>query len=129
MPELQLLLAFDAAEWPFPTIENAQGVSAMLHSLARMQELGAQVVLCSHGKTTSPTILDQNLSYVRTIEKRWRNFLATHHAPNIEQAWLSSLIQYPYDEIVSHAASDIDHAFYREVHENNVRYVLQWLLL
>lgn len=129
LPELQLLLAFDAVEWPFPAIENAQSVGAMLHSLERLQTLGAHTVLCSHGTTTSPAIVDQNLSYVRTIEGRWRSVLASHGAPDIEQQRPTTLIQYSYEDVVGHSLLAIDHAFYREVHEQNVRYVLQWLLL
>ncbi|GHO82869.1 hypothetical protein [Dictyobacter formicarum] len=102
----------------------------MLQSLERLQTLGAHMVLCSHGTTTSPDVVRQNLSYVRTIESRCRNFLASHAAPDTEQQRPSTLIQYFYEDVVDHCSLlGIDHAFYREVHKQNVRYVLQWLLL
>src|ERR1700730_12748028 len=53
IPELRLLLAFDAAEKPLPLIEDAAGVQPMLTTLERFLALQPERVLCSHGKTTS----------------------------------------------------------------------------
>jgi hypothetical protein len=91
-------------------------------------------VLCSHGKTTSPTIVKANLTYFREIERRCREVLARHLStgPELEQS--STLIGYSFDEVVAEAAAMIevpdpfDRTFYSQVHDANIRSVMQWLM-
>lgn len=132
LPELRLLLAFDAVEWPLPTIENAHGVSAMQTTLDTLQQLQPQTVLCSHGETTQPHILQDNSSYLQTLKKRCRTVLATQPASALHTQQPSQLIQYPYEEVLGATTQPpiaLDHTFYRDVHEQNIRNVFQWLLL
>jgi glyoxylase-like metal-dependent hydrolase (beta-lactamase superfamily II) len=128
LPELRLLLAFDVAESPFPTIGSADSVGDMLSTLEKLQALQPATVLCSHGQTSDPAILTDNLTYLRTIEERARLLLASQHPSDQQLEQASELINYPYAEVIAGNTASIDHNFYQEMHTQNVRYTLQWLL-
>ncbi|GCF11060.1 MBL fold metallo-hydrolase [Dictyobacter arantiisoli] len=118
IPELRILLAFDCAEQPFPTIEDPH---ALRTTLERLQKLHPQIVLCSHGKSVQPQILAQNLAYLRQLEACCRDIRGA------EQLTTSTL--YPYQQALHDANltldSPIDHNFYRDVHQNNLQTVWQ----
>lgn len=134
LPELQLLLAFDAVETPIPLLKNAASAQNMFTTLERFLSLHPQRVLCSHGRTTSPAIIQANLTYFREIERRCRTVLARHHPTETELEHASTLIGYPLDEVVTQAASAIeipepvDRDFYSWAHDANARYIMQWLM-
>ena len=130
LPEIRLLLAFDAAEKPLPLIESAESVQQMYDTLEHFIALQPQRVLCAHGKTTDISIVTQNLHYLQEIEQRGRTLLATHHPSNTELEHHSALIRYSFDDVVAPSSdiSEADRAFYTWAHERNVQYVLQWLL-
>lgn len=134
IPELSLLLAFDAVETPLPLIKNVAGVQSMFTTLERFQRLQPQGVLCSHGGTTSASIIEVNLGYFREIERRCRAVL-THHLPTaaeLEQA--ARLIKYSLDDVIADGVRLMDmrdysgDAFYSQAHNDNVRYIMQWLM-
>ncbi len=128
LPELRLLLAFDAVENPLPCIENAEAVPSMFATLERFIALQPERVLCSHGKTTSPALVQENLAYLREIEHRSRQLLLTHHPTPQELEHASALIAYPLDEVIASATEPVDRTFYGWAHEANVRYILEWLM-
>ncbi|MDQ2714887.1 MAG: MBL fold metallo-hydrolase [Chloroflexota bacterium] len=127
LPELRLLLAFDAAEMPLPLIENAACAPLMFASLERMIALQPLRVLCSHGKTTSPDQLQANLAYLREIEQRCQTLLTTRRpeAADLEQG--AALIDYPLDEVLAAINEPVDRRFYGRAHDNNVRSIMGWL--
>jgi len=127
VPELRLLLAFDAAEFPLPLLESAQSVQTMFNTLDQFLALQPQRVLCSHGKTTSISTVQANMSYLREIERRCRTFLANHHPTDLSRAYM--LINYPFDEVVAGIQEPIDREFYAAAHEDNVRYIMQYCML
>jgi glyoxylase-like metal-dependent hydrolase (beta-lactamase superfamily II) len=135
IPELRLLLAFDAVETPVPLIENAVGVQSMFTTLEHFLSLRPQRVLCSHGKTTSPTIIEANLTYCREIERRCRAVLARYQPTKAELEQASTLIGYSFDAVMADAASmievskPVDHSFYSQAHEDNVRYIMLSLMM
>src|SRR5947209_3593285 len=95
LPELRILLAFDAVEKPLPCIENAEAVPDMFDTLERFLALQPHRVLCSHGKTTSPALVRENLAYLHEIERRCRSFLRKLHPTLKELAQATELIEYP----------------------------------
>ena len=127
IPELRLLLAFDAVEMPLPIIEDAAGVQPMFNTLERFLALQPERVLCSHGKTTSPALISTNLAYLREIERRSRAMLSTHSPDNAELEHASQLIGYPFEEIVP-PNEEVDRTFYTWAHESNTRNIIQWLM-
>lgn len=134
IPELRLLFAFDAAEWPLPLLENAQGFPMMCTTLQHFLMLEPQHVLCSHGKTTESGVISNNLNYLKAIEQHGRAFLATSH-PNIKESeQVAALINYPFEAAIaditgSQASLDaiLDPEFYAWAHENNAQAILEWL--
>ena len=128
MPELRLLLAFDAVEEPVPIIEGANCVPHMFTTLAQLIALQPQRVLCSHGKTTSPGQVKQNLAYIREIERRCKAVLQKRRPGETGLVHVSELINYPFDEVVGKTTRNIDRTFYTWAHENNCQAILKWLL-
>jgi len=134
IPELRLLFAFDAAEWPLPLIENALSVPMMYATLEHFQILEPQHVLCSHGRTTEPDVIKRNMDYLKAIEQHGRAFLTSSHSDIKELEHVSSLINYPFEAAIADITGSsldkiFDSEFYAEAHENNTRAVLEWLYL
>lgn len=128
LPELRLLLAFDAVEMPVPIIENADAVRSMQQTLVDFLALQPQRVLCSHGKTTGIEQVERNLAYLREIERRSHAYLLTHHPSAAELEQPSALIDYPFEEVIALETAPIDRTFYSWAHDNNVRCTLQWFM-
>jgi glyoxylase-like metal-dependent hydrolase (beta-lactamase superfamily II) len=128
IPELRLLLAFDAAEKPLPVMEDALSVQAMFATLERFLALKPQRVLCSHGKTTSPALVSDNLAYLREVEHRSRSFLRTQTPTNAELEHAATLIGYPFEEVIASNTESVDHTFYSWAHDANARHIIQWLM-
>jgi glyoxylase-like metal-dependent hydrolase (beta-lactamase superfamily II) len=127
LPELRLLLAFDAVEYPLPGLEGPEGVQPMFDTLERLQALQPRRVLCSHGNSSSPTLIDENLAYLRQIERRSRALLATHTPTTGELEHASQLIGYPLDAVVPPDKA-IDRTYYTWAHEHNIRSIMEWLM-
>ncbi len=128
MPELRLLLAFDAAEKPLPFMEDALSVQPMFATLEHFLALKPQRVLCSHGKTTSPALVSDNLAYLREVERRSRSYLRTQTPTNVELEHAAMLIDYPFAEVIAGNTEPVDHAFYSWAHDANARHIIQWLM-
>ncbi len=128
IPELRLLLAFDAVEKPLPLMDDPCCVPDIFTTLERLVALQPERVLCSHGKSTSPQLVADNLHYVREIERRSRLLLQKHQPTEEELKHASALIDYPFDEVVAGVDGQVDHTFYGQGHEKNIRAVLRWLM-
>lgn len=128
IPELRLLLAFDAVEKPLPVMEDAASVQPMFATLTRFLALQPAQVLCSHGKSTTPALVQDNLTYLREIERQSRLFLRTQTPTHAQLEHAAALIGYPFEEVIAGNASPIDSAFYSWAHDANVRNIIQWLM-
>jgi glyoxylase-like metal-dependent hydrolase (beta-lactamase superfamily II) len=130
IPELHLLLAFDAIEEPMPALEGVQGVPAMLATLEHFQALHPHTVLCSHS-AASPQTITEHLSYFHEIERRSRDFLTGRNQPltTEEITKAATLLQFPFSRAIEGMSGTLpeDTAFFREAHEQNVGFVLQWV--
>jgi len=67
VPELDLVLAGDAAEVPFPHVHTGAGLVRARASLQRLMTLGARHVLPCHGGTTDPVVLERNLAWLDAV--------------------------------------------------------------
>lgn len=128
IPELRLLLAFDAVEKPLPLMDDQRCVPDMSTTLEKLVALQPERVLCSHGKSTSPQLVAANLHYVREIERRSRLLLQKRQPTESELEHGSALIDYSFDEVIADSNDKIDRTFYEQGHENNIRAVLRWLM-
>lgn len=127
MPELRLLLAFDAVEKPIPVIEGPDCVPHMFTTLERLIALQPQRVLCSHSKTTSPELVQANLAYLHEVERRSKRLLQAHRPTERELDHASALINFPFDEVVAGVSEPVERTFYAWAHENNIRAIVRWL--
>ncbi|HTK11002.1 MAG TPA: MBL fold metallo-hydrolase [Ktedonobacteraceae bacterium] len=129
IPEIRLLLAFDALEYPLPGIGSPELVPAMFRSIERFQELQPAHVLCSHREnSSSPALITQNLSYLRQIEQRSRALLARQQITEEDLSDPARLIGYPYAEARAHVQSRIDDGYYEMTHAENIRCILRYCL-
>jgi len=129
IPELSLLLAFDAVENPLPLIESPSCVPHMFATLEHLIALQPRRVLCSHGKTTSPDQLKLNLAYIREIERRCKSVLQKGLLGPMEFVHVSELINYSFDDVVGETKGNIDRTFYTQAHENNCQVIMHWLMM
>ncbi len=128
LPALRLLLAFDAIEYPLPGIEDAASVPQMFATLERLAALDARYVLCSHGGTSHPGLIKENLAYLRTIEQRATAYLAHASPATSAPEHAADAIGYPFDDaLTSTHTGEVDRAYYSWSHEHNVKAVLDWL--
>jgi glyoxylase-like metal-dependent hydrolase (beta-lactamase superfamily II) len=131
IPQLRLLLAFDAVEWPLPGLRDANSPPVMFATLERLKALQPLHIFCSHGQTTHAELIDENLAYLRTIEQRARVLLLTRRPTPGELEQPSALINYSFDEAIASATgagAAIDRTYYSYAHDSNIRSIIQWLL-
>lgn len=128
LPDISLLLAFDAVEKPLPAIHDATCAPLMFSTLERLAALNAQHVLCSHGKTTSPALIQENLAYLREIKRRCRTLLTSRTPAERELEHTAELIGYPFEEAIASIDGEIDRTYYSWAHEQNAQAILRWLM-
>lgn len=77
IPEINTLLATDAAELPYPVARTTAGLPAMRQSLAELAALKADTVLYCHAPTDiGPQLLADNIAYFDRLEEKCRAALA-----------------------------------------------------
>jgi glyoxylase-like metal-dependent hydrolase (beta-lactamase superfamily II) len=133
IPELRLLLAGDAAEQPFPHVEEAATLPTLLASLERMAGLHpAQVIPC-HGGTTDAALLERNLAYFAEVERRAALALKAGLIPADwrERGEIPELMSLPYTEALRLVGADeaSTPAFYQDFHLAAVRATLGHLMV
>jgi glyoxylase-like metal-dependent hydrolase (beta-lactamase superfamily II) len=121
IPELRLLLAFDSLEAPFPLLESAAGVQPLMTTLQRFLALEPLHVLCSHS-TADNTLIHKNLGYMQTLVRR--TLQLTHRPTEAELEHGSALIASPFAEFGEEDDGTGTSAFYRQAHENNIRFII-----
>jgi glyoxylase-like metal-dependent hydrolase (beta-lactamase superfamily II) len=128
IPELRLLLAFDAVEFPLPIIDDAESVEEMFATLEQFLELQPQRVLCSHGNSGDPGLISSNLVYLREIEVRCLVVLKFSKVTDEGLEHAPELIKFPFSQVIARFPGVMDTPFYREAHAANVRAIMDWLL-
>jgi glyoxylase-like metal-dependent hydrolase (beta-lactamase superfamily II) len=129
IPELRLLLAFDAVEFPIPLIDSAESVGEMFTTLEQFLELQPQHVLSSHGTGSDPGLISKNLVYLREIEVRCLVVLKFQHFTDEELEQAPELISFPFSQVIARFPGVVDTPFYREAHAANIRAIMDWLLV
>ena len=77
IPEINTLLAADAAELPYPMARTVDGLPAMRQSLAQLATMNAETVLYCHAPVTiGRQLLHDNKAYFDRLEERCRAALA-----------------------------------------------------
>jgi glyoxylase-like metal-dependent hydrolase (beta-lactamase superfamily II) len=130
IPEIETLLAGDAAELPFPFVESAAALPALRDSLARMAALHPAAALYCHAPETSgPALLHQNIAYFDELERRCRAALA-HGVPArpAEDADVEALVEFPFAEAIPADRDERELAgSYRPGHQTAIRATLEYV--
>ena len=128
IPELHLLLAGDAAEHPFPYVEEAATLPVLRRSLTRLAALDAAAVIPCHGGTTDPALITRNIAYFDKVERRARSALA---AGLIPPGWhecedIAEIIGLSFEEAIKDTGTTPASipAGYRSFHQAAVRAML-----
>lgn len=83
IPEINTLIAADAAEVPFPFARYSKDVGQMVTTLEQLAELMAETVLYCHAPVTvGPQLLHDNLNYFKKLEQHCRVALARNKIPS-----------------------------------------------
>lgn len=132
IPELRLLLAGDAAEHPFPSVEQAKALPTLRASLERMAALHpAQVIPC-HGGTTDAGLLARNLAYFAEVERLATLALEEKRVPADwrEREDLPELLGLPYAAALRLAGADEERVsvVYRDFHLAALRATLAHIM-
>lgn len=131
IPEIDTLLAADAAEIPFPFARTTAGLPHMRASLAKLAEIDAETVLYCHAPVTiGSQLLHDNIAYFDKVEAHCREALAQGMpAQPDEDADVSALINLTFDEATPHNDYwQAIHDYYRtKGHAQQIRMMLEWL--
>jgi glyoxylase-like metal-dependent hydrolase (beta-lactamase superfamily II) len=131
IPEIDTLLAADAAEIPFPFARTTDGLPYMRESLAQLAEFDAQTVLYCHAPVTiGAQLLHDNIAFFDKLEDRCRKALAQGMlAQPDEDADLAALINLTFDEATPHGKhwQDIHDYYKTKGHALQIRMMLEWL--
>ncbi len=102
IPEINTLLAADAAEAPYPMARTTDGLPAMRQSLAQLAALNAATVLYCHAPTTlGAQLLQDNIAYFDKLDAACRAALARGVPANPpEDADVIELVGLPYAQAV-----------------------------
>ncbi|MCB8943292.1 MAG: MBL fold metallo-hydrolase [Ardenticatenaceae bacterium] len=113
IPEINTLLAADAAEVPYPMARTVDGLSAMRQSLAELAAMKAETVLYCHAPVTiGSQLLHDNIAYFDKLEEKCRAALARGVPPQPdEDADVIALVDCPFAE----AAPSGEH--WQNIHE------------
>jgi len=98
-------------------------------SFEQLLQLNPQYILPSHGGTTSPTLLEQNIDYFDRLEVSIKKAIASGKVPPDwkERSDLPALLGLPYEKVIpanltpSDGSSPFGTTFYQECHLKAVR--------
>jgi glyoxylase-like metal-dependent hydrolase (beta-lactamase superfamily II) len=128
IPELKLLLAGDAAEHPFPFVEEAATLPILLNSLERLAALEPALVIPCHGGPSEAALIARNLAYFAEVERRARSALAAGLVPPDwrEREDMPEIIGFSFEDAVQMAGGDpaSTQEFYRGLHLAAIRATL-----
>lgn len=110
IPQIRLLCAGDAAEWPFPRVYDDPSV--LRASLQFMRALEPETVLYCHAPgRTDPGVIDANIAHFDEMERRVRG----------GRDW-------PVDDVIPGAITRADlRAMYESFHRENMAAMRDWL--
>lgn len=131
LPEIETLLAGDAAELPFPMAERVADLPHMRRSLERLAALNARTVLYCHGPVEAgPRLLQDNIAYFDRLEEACRVVLARGTPPDgLDDAGLIRWVGLPFGDAVPEgpAWAQVPESYRTAGHAAQIRQMLAWL--
>jgi glyoxylase-like metal-dependent hydrolase (beta-lactamase superfamily II) len=131
IPEINTLLAGDAAELPFPFAQDATTLPTLRASLHTLANLHAETVLYCHAPATiGPRLIHDNIAYFDALEEACRSALAHGlETAQIADTELATAISFDYREVTptEGAWAEISPAQRVEGDAQQLRMMLTWL--
>ena len=131
IPEINTLLAADAAEVPYPMARTADGLPAMRQSLDELAKMDAETVLYCHAPVTiGPQLLHDNKAYFDKLEEKCRAALTRGvPAQPDETADIIALVDCPFAEAVPSGEhwQNIHEYYQTKGHAQQIRMMLESL--
>ncbi|MFO7682244.1 MAG: MBL fold metallo-hydrolase, partial [Chloroflexota bacterium] len=131
IPEIDTLLAGDAAELPFPFARTPSDLPHMRRSLAKLADLEAEIVLYCHAPVTiGPQLILDNIVYFDMLETACLAALAQGMpAQPDENADVAALIHLTFDAATPHTApwQNVHEYDRTQGHAQQIRTMLAWL--
>jgi glyoxylase-like metal-dependent hydrolase (beta-lactamase superfamily II) len=129
IPELSILLAADALEFPFPYVANPADLPIMLETMQTLQALNPKTVLPCHGGVHDASLIERNLAYFATLETNVRKAI-----PKLTSGWrelekLSDLIDFSFEDAVKSLGFEPESVdeMYQEFHQVNLAATVEGL--
>jgi glyoxylase-like metal-dependent hydrolase (beta-lactamase superfamily II) len=130
LPEINTLLAADAAELPFPFARTVAGLPVMRQTMAQLAALNPATVFYCHAPVTSgPQLLHDNITYFDRVEEKSRAAMAEGLPQDLDAVDLVALVDLPFEQATPAGPEwqEID-PFYRTTgHAQQIRMMLAWL--
>jgi len=131
IPQINTLLAADAAEVPFPFAREAALLPTMRESLAKLAAMNASMVLYCHAPVTiGPSLLQANIAYFDKLEQACHAALERSvPAMPAEDTDVAALVGCTFDDAMpAHLNTPDIHEWYRtQGHAQQLRMMLEWL--
>jgi glyoxylase-like metal-dependent hydrolase (beta-lactamase superfamily II) len=138
IPELSILLAADALEFPFPYVANPTDLPVLLETMRNLKSLNPKTILPCHGGVHDASLIDQNLAYFAALEFHVRNALPRlgtgQHDPENESEnkaeHLGDLVGFSFEAAIKNLGLEPESIddFYRGFHRSNLKATLKNLL-
>ena len=128
IPEIRALFPADAAELPFPLVNDAATLPELRGSLAKLAALDAQTALYCHAPTSAgPRVMGENIAYFDAMERACRSALSAGVAAQPaagEDA--AALVGFSFDSAIPPGVTVEQTGFYAPYHQRAVRAMLAW---
>jgi glyoxylase-like metal-dependent hydrolase (beta-lactamase superfamily II) len=130
IPELSILLAADALEFPFPYVADPADLPVMLETMRKLQALNPKTVLPCHGGVHDASLIDRNLAYFAALETNVRKAI-----PKLASGWrelenLSDLVGFSFEDAVKNLGLEPEavEEIYQEFHQVNLAATAEGLI-
>ncbi len=130
IPELSILLAADALEFPFPYVTNPADLPVMLETMRRLQALNPKTVLPCHGGVHDASLIDWNLAYFAALKQKVQG-LVKDLPPNWRELEnLSDQIGFSFEDALKSLGLEPEgvEAIYQEFHQVNLAATVEGLI-
>jgi glyoxylase-like metal-dependent hydrolase (beta-lactamase superfamily II) len=129
IPELSILLAADALEFPFPYVANPADLPVMLETMRKLQTLNPKTVLPCHGGVHDASLIERNLTYFAALETNVKKAIPKLGATWRELENLSDLVGFSFEDALKSLGLEPKSAdeIYREFHNINLAATVEGL--
>ena len=130
IPEISVLLAADALEFPFPYVANPADLPVMLETMRNLQALNLKTVLPCHGGVHDASLIDRNLAYFAALEANVKKAI-----PKLTSGWrelenLSDLVGFSFEDALKSLGLEPEAVagIYQEFHRVNLTATVEGLI-